>query len=166
MDNIILIGMPAAGKSTIGVIIAKRPGYRFIDVDLLIQESEGKLLKEIIAEKGIKGFLEVEERINAGLKTEHTVVSPGGSVVYCEKAMRHYQQIGTIVYLKASFETINKRLKNARSRGVVLEDGQTLRDLYEERCGLFEKYADITVCEDGLRLDETIEKVIEILQKS
>ncbi|QDW72761.1 shikimate kinase [Lachnospiraceae bacterium KGMB03038] len=166
MDNIILIGMPAAGKSTIGVIIAKRLGYRFIDVDLLIQESEGKLLKEIIAEKGIKGFLEVEERINAGLKTEHTVVSPGGSVVYCEKAMRHYQQIGTIVYLKASFETINKRLKNARSRGVVLEDGQTLRDLYEERCGLFEKYADITVCEDGLRLDETIEKVIEILQKS
>ena len=166
MDNIILIGMPAAGKSTIGVIIAKRLGYRFIDVDLLIQESEGKLLKEIIAEKGIKGFLEVEERINAGLKTEHTVVSPGGSVVYCEKAMRHYQQIGTIVYLKASFETINKRLKNARSRGVVLEDGQTLRDLYEERCGLFKKYADITVCEDGLRLDETIEKVIEILQKS
>lgn len=166
MDNIILIGMPAAGKSTIGVIIAKRLGYRFIDVDLLIQESEGKLLKEIIAEKGIKGFLEVEERINAGLKTEHTVVSPGGSVVYCEKAMRHYQQIGTIVYLKASFETINKRLKNARSRGVVLEDGQTLRDLYEERCGRFEKYADITVCEDGLRLDETIEKVIEILQKS
>ena len=166
MDNIILIGMPAAGKSTIGVIIAKRLGYRFIDVDLLIQESEGKLLKEIIAEKGIKGFLEVEERINAGLKTEHTVVSPGGSVVYCEKAMRHYQQIGTIVYLKASFETINKRLKNARSRGVVLEDGHTLRDLYEERCGLFEKYADITVCEDGLRLDETIEKVIEILQKS
>lgn len=166
MDNIILIGMPAAGKSTIGVIIAKRLGYRFIDVDLLIQESEGKLLKEIIAEKGIKGFLEVEERINAGLKTEHTVVSPGGSVVYCEKAMRHYQQIGTIVYLKTSFETINKRLKNARSRGVVLEDGQTLRDLYEERCGLFEKYADITVCEDGLRLDETIEKVIEILQKS
>ena len=166
MDNIILIGMPAAGRSTIGVIIAKRLGYRFIDVDLLIQESEGKLLKEIIAEKGIKGFLEVEERINAGLKTEHTVVSPGGSVVYCEKAMRHYQQIGTIVYLKASFETINKRLKNARSRGVVLEDGQTLRDLYEERCGLFEKYADITVCEDGLRLDETIEKVIEILQKS
>ena len=166
MDNIILIGMPAAGKSTIGVIIAKRLGYRFIDVDLLIQESEGKLLKEIIAEKGIKGFLEVEERINAGLKTEHTVVSLGGSVVYCEKAMRHYQQIGTIVYLKASFETINKRLKNARSRGVVLEDGQTLRDLYEERCGLFEKYADITVCEDGLRLDETIEKVIEILQKS
>ena len=135
-------------------------------MDLLIQESEGKLLKEIIAEKGIKGFLEVEERINAGLKTEHTVVSPGGSVVYCEKAMRHYQQIGTIVYLKASFETINKRLKNARSRGVVLEDGQTLRDLYEERCGRFEKYADITVCEDGLRLDETIEKVIEILQKS
>ncbi|HIW84538.1 MAG TPA: shikimate kinase [Candidatus Dorea gallistercoris] len=165
-DNIILIGMPAAGKSTVGVIIAKRMGYSFIDVDLLIQEEEGKLLKEIIAEKGIKGFLEVEERINAGLKAERTVISPGGSVVYCEKAMRHYKQIGTILYLKASYETIDRRLKNARSRGVVLREGQTLRDLYQERVVLFEKYADITVCEDGLRLDETIEKVFETLQKS
>ena len=165
-DNIILIGMPAAGKSTVGVIIAKRMGYSFIDVDLLIQEEEGKLLKEIIAEKGTKGFLEVEERINAGLKAERTVISPGGSVVYCEKAMRHYKQIGTILYLKASYETIDRRLKNARSRGVVLREGQTLRDLYQERVVLFEKYADITVCEDGLRLDETIEKVFETLQKS
>lgn len=165
-DNIILIGMPAAGKSTVGVIIAKRMGYSFIDVDLLIHEEEGKLLKEIIAEKGIKGFLEVEERINAGLKAERTVISPGGSVVYCEKAMRHYKQIGTILYLKASYETIDRRLKNARSRGVVLREGQTLRDLYQERVVLFEKYADITVCEDGLRLDETIEKVFETLQKS
>ena len=158
--------MPAAGKSTVGVIIAKRMGYSFIDVDLLIQEEEGKLLKEIIAEKGIKGFLEVEERINAGLKAERTVISPGGSVVYCEKAMRHYKQIGTILYLKASYETIDRRLKNARSRGVVLREGQTLRDLYQERVVLFEKYADSTVCEDGLRLDETIEKVFETLQKS
>lgn len=165
-NNIILIGMPAAGKSTVGVIIAKRMGYSFIDVDLLIQEEEGMLLKEIIAEKGIKGFLEVEEEINARLEADRTVISPGGSVVYCEKAMRHYKQIGKIVYLKASFETIDKRLKNARSRGVVLQEGQTLRDLYQERIVLFEKYADITVCEDGLRLDETIEKVLETLRKS
>lgn len=166
MDNIILIGMPAAGKSTIGVIVAKRLGYQFVDVDLLIQEKEGKLLKDIIAEKGIKGFLEVEDRINAGLCVERTVVSPGGSVVYCEKAMEHFKQIGKVLYLEASFETINRRLTNVKGRGVVLGEGQTLRDLYEERVKLFKKYADITVCEDGLPLDEMIEKVIKTLQKS
>ena len=104
--------------------------------------------------------------MNAGLHVERTVISPGGSVVYCENAMKHFQQIGKILYLKASFETINRRLTNVRGRGVVLGEGQTLRDLYEERVKLFEKYADITVCEDGLRLDEMIEKVIAALRKS
>jgi shikimate kinase len=159
-DNIILIGMPAVGKSTVGIVVAKRLGYHFIDTDLLIQEEEGKLLRDIIEEKGTKGFLEVEDRINAGVKATHAVISPGGSVVYCENAMKHYKEIGKVVYLEASFETINKRLKNARHRGVVLRDGQSLRDLYEERVKLFEKYADITICEDGLRLEDTIEKVL------
>lgn len=166
MDNIILIGMPAVGKSTIGVIIAKRIGYHFIDTDLLIQEEEGKLLKDIIAEKGIEGFLEVEDRVNSALETERTVISPGGSVVYCEKAMEHYAKSGRIIYLKASFETISKRLKNLRNRGVVLKEGQTLKDLYEERTALFERYADIAVSEDGLRLDEVIDKILEILQEA
>ncbi len=164
MDNIILIGMPAVGKSTVGVVVAKRLGYRFIDTDLLIQEEEGRLLKEIIAEKGIEGFLEVEDRINSLVNVKKTVVSPGGSVVYCENAMRHYKEIGKVVYLKVSFETINKRLRNAKNRGVVLKKGQTLRDLYDERVALFEKYADITVSEDGLRLEDTIDAVIEAIQ--
>lgn len=166
MDNIILIGMPAAGKSTIGVIIAKRLGYQFVDVDLLIQEKEGKLLKDIIAERGIQGFLEVEDQVNAGLHVERTVISPGGSVVYCENAMKHFKKIGKVLYLKASFETISRRLKNVRGRGVVLGDGQTLKELYDERVELFEKYADITVCEDGLHLDEMIEKVMKALRES
>lgn len=166
MDNIILIGMPAAGKSTIGVIIAKRLGYQFVDVDLLIQEKEGKLLKDIIAERGIQGFLEVEDQVNAGLHMERTVISPGGSVVYCENAMKHFKKIGKVLYLKASFETISRRLKNVRGRGVVLGDGQTLKELYDERVELFEKYADITVCEDGLHLDEMIEKVMKTLRES
>lgn len=163
MDNIILIGMPAVGKSTVGVVVAKRLGYRFIDTDILIQEEEGKLLKNIIAEKGIDGFLEIEDRINANVVAKHSVISPGGSVVYCENAMKHYKEMGKVVYLQASFETISKRLRNARKRGVVLKDGQSLKDLYDERVELFERYADITVCEDGLKLEETIENVLKAL---
>lgn len=161
MGNIILIGMPAVGKSTVGVVVAKRLGYNFIDTDIVIQEEEGKLLKQIIAEKGSDGFLEIEDRINAGIVAENAVISPGGSVVYCENAMRHYKEIGKIVYLQVSFDTINKRLKNAKNRGVVLRDGQTLKDLYEERVLLFEKYADIVVCEENLELEETIDLVME-----
>ena len=132
MDNIILIGMPAVGKSTVGVVVAKRLGYKFIDTDILIQEETGKLLREIIAERGIEGFLKVEDDVNSRVDVEKTVISPGGSVVYCENAMKHYKEIGTILYLKASYETISKRLKNTKKRGVVLRDGQTLEDLYNE----------------------------------
>ena len=164
MKNIIFIGMPAVGKSTVGVVVAKRLGYEFIDTDLLIQEQEKKLLREIIAEVGQDGFLKIENQVNADVKAEHAVISPGGSVVYCEEAMKHYKEIGTIVYLHASFEVINSRLKNAKKRGVALRDGQTLKDLYDERVVLFEKYADITVSEDGLELEETIENVMEVLE--
>ena len=160
MENIIFIGMPAVGKSTVGVVVAKRLGYQFIDTDLLIQEEEGNLLREIIEKKGIDGFLEIEDRVNAKVEVHNTVISPGGSVVYCENAMKHYKEIGTVVYLMASYETINKRLKSAKKRGVVLRAGQTLKDLYDERVPLFERYADLTVCEDGLKLEDTIDKVI------
>ena len=164
MNNVILIGMPAVGKSTVGVVVAKRLGYKFVDTDILIQEEEGRLLREIIEEKGIHGFLEIEDRVNAGVDVENTVISPGGSVVYCKNAMEHYKKIGTVVYLQVSFETINKRLKNAKGRGVVLKEGQTLKDLYDERVHLFEKYADVTVSEDGLNLEETIEEVLKTLK--
>ncbi len=162
-DNIIFIGMPAVGKSTVGVITAKRLGYRFIDTDILIQEEEGKLLKDIIREKGIEGFLEVEDRVNARVYTKRTVISPGGSVIYCENAMKHYKEIGKVVYLKASYETISRRLNNVRNRGVILKNGQTLQELHDERTALFEKYADVTICEDGLRLEDTIQKVLDEL---
>jgi len=164
MNNIILIGMPAVGKSTVGVIIAKRLGYRFIDTDLLIQEETGKLLREIIAEQGRDGFLKIEDDVNSRVNVDKTVISPGGSVVYCENAMKHYKEIGKILYLKVSFDTISKRLRNAKRRGVVLRDGQTLEDLYNERVKLFEKYADITVVEDGFSLEETIDNVLEAIE--
>ena len=166
MGNIIFIEMPAAGKSTVGVVLAKRLGFQFIDADIVIQEEEGKLLKEIIEEKGADGFLEVEDRINCSIEADNTVISPGGSIVYCENAMQHYKEIGTVVYLKISYDIINKRLKNAKNRGVVLREGQTFRNLYDERVRLFEKYADVTVCEDGLSLEETIDKVMEILPET
>jgi len=163
-DNLIFIGMPAVGKSTVGVVVAKRLGKRFVDVDLVIQEQEKKLLREIIADVGEDGFLKVENRVNAGIEAENSVISPGGSVVYCEEAMRHYKEIGTIVYLKASYQTIKRRIRNPKKRGVVLREGQTLRDLYNERVPYFEKYADITVCEDGCRIEETIENVLNAVE--
>lgn len=165
MKNLVLIGMPAVGKSTVGVVVAKRLGFDFVDTDLLIQKQEGKLLKEIIAEAGNDGFLEIENQVNRDLDVECSVIAPGGSVVYCEGAMEHFKETGTVLYLKVSYNTIEKRIRNPKKRGVVLKEGQTLKDLYEERTKLFEKYADITVCEDGLRIDETIDKVLEMLEK-
>ena len=165
MKNIILIGMPAVGKSTVGVVVAKRIGYEFIDTDLLIQKQERRLLKEIIAEEGNERFLEIENQVNCDLEVENAVISPGGSVVYCEEAMRHFKEIGTVIYLHATYEDIYKRITNAKNRGVVLKEGQTLKDLYDERVKLFEKYADYTVSEEGLSLEETIDMVLELLEK-
>ena len=164
-NNIIFIGMSAAGKSTVGVVVAKRLGYEFIDTDLLIQKREKRLLKEILEQDGNDRFLEIENEVNSTLTAESAVISPGGSVVYEKEAMEHYKKIGTVVYLQASFETINTRIRNPKERGIVLKDGQTLRELYEERAVLFEQYADLTINEDGLSLEETIERVLGILQK-
>lgn len=165
MKSIILIGMPAVGKSTVGVVVAKRLGYEFIDTDLLIQKQENRLLKEIIEDEGIDGFLKIENQVNCDVQAERAVISPGGSVVYCQEAMEHYKKIGVVVYLRASFETINNRIRNAKNRGVVLKEGQTLERLYEERVKLFEKYADITLDEEGKELGETIELVLQSLCK-
>ena len=164
MKNIVFIGMPASGKSTVGVVVAKRLGYKFVDTDLVIQEVEKRLLKEIIAEEGKEGSLRIEDRVNAEIQEERAVISPGGSVVYCENAMRHYKETGMIVYLHTSYETISNRLHNAKNRGVVLKDGQTLKDLYEERTALFERYADLTISEEGRDLEETIEEVLRVLE--
>lgn len=165
MKNIVLIGMPAVGKSTVGVVVAKRLGYEFVDTDLLIQKQEKRLLKEIIAQEGNDGFLAIENQVNRDLDVENAVIAPGGSVVYCEEAMEHYKKTGTVVYLKVAYETINRRIQNAKSRGVVLKEGQTLKDLYEERVCLFEKYADYTICEDGLTIEETIGNVLKLFEE-
>jgi shikimate kinase len=161
--NIVLIGMPGVGKSTLGVVLAKELGFEFVDADLLIQKREKRLLKEIIAEDGVDGFLKVEEEVNADIEAERTVIATGGSVVYSAKAMEHLKSIGKVVYLKLNFDDLNNRLGNLKGRGVVLKDGQTLKSLYEERTPLYEKYADITVSEDGLNLEETLSMVLQRL---
>ena len=165
MKNIVLIGMPGVGKSTAGVVLAKVLGYEFIDADLIIQQQEGKLLREIIAEVGTDGFIEVENRVNSQIEVEKSVIATGGSVVYGKEAMQHLREIGTVVYLKVSYDILEKRLHDIKGRGVVLKDGQDLRGLYEERVPLYAKYADITVCEDNLNVEQTIEKITEQLNK-
>ena len=164
-DNIVLIGMPGVGKSTVGVILAKMIGYQFTDADLLIQKQEGKLLHEIIAENGTDGFIEIEERVNASIEASHTIIATGGSVVYGKKAMEHLSRIGTVVYLKVPYDTLEKRLEDIKGRGVVLKEGQTLRSLYEERLPLYEKYAEDTIDCDGKSIREIVYEICEIVNK-
>lgn len=159
-DNIILIGMPGAGKSTVGVVLAKMLGYRFLDSDLCIQEETGKLLSEILKEDGLDGFLAVENRVNAAICAEHTVIATGGSVVYGGEAMEHLRSMGTVVYLKISYEQLTRRLGDLTNRGVALRPHQTLQELYDERVPLYEKYADITVEEIGEPVEQTAQWII------
>lgn len=164
MGNIVLIGMPGVGKSTIGVILAKEIGYQFVDSDLLIQKTEGKLLKEIIAERGVDGFLAVEDRVNASIEAERSVIATGGSVVYGEATMAHFKETALVVYLSCPFARLEKRLGDLKGRGVVVKDGQTLRDIYEERCRLYERYADVTVDEGDRGIEETLELLVREIQ--
>ena len=159
-SNIVLIGMPGVGKSTIGVILAKIIGFHFLDSDLVIQDRENRRLHEIIAQEGTDGFLKIENDVNASLNVERTIIATGGSAIYGKEAMEHLKEIGEVVYLKADYETIEKRLGNLEKRGVALKNGQTLKDLYEERTKLYELYADVTVDEKGLGTEETIGAVL------
>jgi len=165
--NIVLIGMPGVGKSTVGVILAKVLGYQFVDSDLIIQKEEKRLLKDIIEEVGAEGFIEVENRVNASLDVTDSVIATGGSVVYGKEAMEHLREIGIVVYLALPYEDISKRLSDIKGRGVVLKERQTLKDLYEERTVLYEKYADVRIDETGLNVEETIEAIVtnELIQE-
>lgn len=163
-NNIILIGMPASGKSTVGVILAKLIKYRFVDTDLILQEETDQTLIEIIAERGLDGFLQLENEVVAGLDTRHSVIATGGSVIYGEEEMANLKRLGTIVYLKHRYEVINSRLTNITTRGVAMQEGQTLRDLYRERTPLYEQYADITLEADGLTTEQTVEAIRDLLR--
>ncbi len=166
MNNIILIGMPGCGKSTVGVLLAKILGFSFIDSDLLIQKSENKKLYEIINENGTEYFKQVENRINATINAENTVIATGGSVVYCEEAMEHLKSIGKVVYIKVTPEQLKMRINNISTRGIVKRQGETILDLYNERAPLYEKYADITVESTGESLFINAERIAEKIFKN
>lgn len=163
-NNIVLIGMPGVGKSTVGVILAKILGYSFLDTDILIQHEENRLLKEIIDAEGVDGFIEIENRINSRLDAEKCVIATGGSVVYGKEAMKHLSEIGSVVYLKLDYRKLKYRLGNIRNRGVVIRDGQSLLGLYKERVPLYEKYADIVIDENGRSIEDTVGKILEELK--
>ena len=163
--NIVLIGMPGVGKSTIGVILAKLLGYRFVDTDIVIQEEEKKLLKEIISEKGTEGFIETENRILTGLKAERSVIATGGSAVYGADAMKNLSVGGIVIYLKLDYSKLRYRLGNIKNRGVVIREGQSLSGLYKERAPLYEKYADIIIDENGCNVEKTINKILDVLDE-
>lgn len=166
--NIVLIGMPGSGKSTVGVVLAKKLGYQFLDMDLVIQKKYGKLLWQIIAEQGNQEFMQIESKINQeiDIDTQYTVIAPGGSVVLEEEAMLYLKKIAIVVYLKIDYQDLERRLGDLTTRGVVLEEGTTLKELYDLRTPLCEQYADIIIEENGRKLYETVEAVWHAVNKT
>jgi len=162
MNNIVLIGMPACGKSTIGVVLAKTMGKKFVDTDLLIQEREGKLLQVLIDINGNDYFKRIEEYVLRGLYVENTIISTGGSAIYYPEAMRHFKEGGIIVYIKLPVKVIEERLDNIKTRGITLAPGQTIGDLYDERIPLYEDYADLIIEGEGKTVEEIVEEIILI----
>jgi len=160
MKNIILIGMPSAGKSTVGVVLAKTLGMNYIDTDIAIQENTGRILQEIINIDGIDAFLKIEESNILSLKCKNSVIATGGSVVFSDKSMNYLKKKGLIIYLRIGFEEIVRRLNNITTRGLVLVKGQSLLDIYNQRIPLYQKYADITIDCSDKDVEDIIENVI------
>lgn len=156
MSNIVMIGMPGCGKSTIGVLLAKALGKAFIDTDVVFQAKEKRKLQQIIEEIGIDAFLKREEEIVLQLNCENTVIATGGSVIYGKKAMKALHENGTVVYIRLPYHEIERRLSNLATRGVTLREGQTLFDLYQERLSLYEQEADIIIDAFGFDIEKTV----------
>ena len=164
-NNIILIGMPGSGKSTLGVVLAKKIGYSFIDSDIVIQDTYKKTLEQLIEENGDTGFIKIENDVNCLISPEHTIIATGGSAVYGSGAMKHLKEIGTMVYLRVSEMDLNERLGSLKERGVVSNGKTTVKEIFEDRKALYEKYADITVDLEGKTLRESVEELADCLQQ-
>lgn len=158
-SNIALIGMPGAGKSSVGVVLAKSRGMEFLDSDLLIQSQTGKLLSELITEHGVEGFWRIEEQINSAIDVQNHVIATGGSVIYGPKAIEHLKSIGTVIYLKLQLRSLTRRLGSLEERGVTLKPGQRLSDLYAERIPLYEAAADLVIDCQGLSIRKVIAEI-------
>jgi shikimate kinase len=160
MKNIVLTGMSGAGKSTLGVLLAKALGMDFVDTDILIQQREGRLLQKILEDDGIERFLQIEESVVTGIHAEGCVIATGGSVVYSDRAMTVLRQEGIAVYLYVTYEELAKRLTNITTRGIVMKKGLSLKDVYEERLPLYEKYSDITVDCSSAHIENCVHTII------
>lgn len=163
--NIILIGMAGAGKSTLGVLLAKALGMDFLDSDIVIQKTDGRKLQEILDQDGMDAFLQIEEDVLCAINVENTVIATGGSAVYSEAAMNHLKQNGAAVYLDVPFSELQKRLTNIKTRGIAIRPGKTLEDVFRERLVLYDRYADITVDCINMTVEENVEKIIAQLNK-
>ncbi|MCH4185000.1 MAG: shikimate kinase [Eggerthellaceae bacterium] len=164
-DNVVLIGMPGAGKSTLGIVVAKILNYAFVDADLLIQNQCDKTLQKIIDACGPEGFIEVENEVLCNFEGTHTVVATGGSAVYSDEAMKHLKSIGKVIYIKVSLDELRNRLGGLYERGVVMKHGigMSLSDLFDERRPLYEKYADVTIDIDGLDVHDAACKLVNLI---
>ncbi|WP_225446429.1 shikimate kinase [Paenibacillus rhizovicinus] len=161
--NIVLVGMSGAGKSTLGVLLAKALGMDFVDTDLVIQQQEGRLLQAIIDQDGIEAFMAVEESVVSALQVNDCIIATGGSVIYSEKAMHALRQGGQIVYLHVSYEEIMRRLGNVATRGIVMKNGHTLQDVYEERVPLYRQYSDVTIDCAKKEIEQCVREIVELL---
>ncbi len=164
-QNIVLIGMPASGKSTVGVILAKILGMNFIDTDIVLQQKAGARLADIMKTGGVEGFLQKEEQVVLGIRAGNSVIATGGSVVYSDAAMKHLSGGATVVYLKVPFPKLRRRLHDLRGRGVVLRDGESPEEMFAERSVLYERYSDITIDEPG-SVEDTVRAVIDALKSA
>ncbi len=166
MDNIILIGMPGSGKSTVGVLLARALGFNFLDTDLVIQHREGQLLQDILDAHGVEHFLSAEEAAIRSVQCSRTVIAPGGSAVCREGAVGHLKSLGPVVYLRVPMSELQKRIKNLSSRGIAMEPGQTLADVMAYRTPLYEQYADLVVdVLPGQELADTVAQVLQLLER-
>lgn len=163
MNNIVLIGMPGSGKSTVGVVLAKTLGLDFVDTDLIICKNEGSTLQRIIENSGLEYFEKSENRVGCELDCKDTVIATGGSMVLYDEAMHHLKTIGTVVFIDVELSELQRRIRNITTRGITFKEGETLADIYAFRRAFYEKYADVTVKITDSALEETVERIVKML---